>query len=86
MQLVQFVKDVISSELCCVEFLRTIGLISTMMICSCGNNMALRVRKQKSGNQGVFWRYSRKNCRREISVRSECSFFAFNRADGMLRS
>ena len=42
--------------------------------------------KQRSGNESVVWLCCNSKCRKKMSIRSHCSFLAFKRVDGRLRS
>ena len=86
MEMLEFSQTVLATERKCVEFLQMFGIIPDSMPCVCGQEMALRDRKQRSGKVNVMWRCSRKHCRKEISVRSNCSFLAYKRSDERLRS
>ena len=84
--LIDFVSTNLLSELSAVKYLQSHGIIPTDLPCQCGANMALRSRKQRSGNTTVVWRCSKKDCRSEKSVRSNCCFLAYKRSDGRLRA
>ena len=86
MKLIDFVSKVLQSELSCVQFLQSYGIVSSTMNCDCSTLMKLVLRKQRSGNSTIVWRCSKRACRKKKSVRSQCSFLAFKRADGRVRT
>ena len=80
MKLSNFFSSVFSSEMSVVRFLQEAGVVSMNLACVCGSSMRLESRRNKSGNYSVAWRCPKKNCRKE------CSFLAYKRTDGRLRS
>ena len=74
--------EVCASESSAVEYLRKMGVFSTMMMCSenaCGWRM-------KSDIERMHWRRYKKNCRKKLSIRSENRFFHYTEASGRQHS